>query len=144
MVETSYRVPVHHGDAWWGGLMDPLKGIGNKISDFFSPTAEASGNDQFYEIHVELPGVEEDDIEVTADNNVLLIKGERKFERKEEGKTYFFSERSYGQFQRSFRLPGDADTGKISATYKDGLLIIKVAKKEAGAQEGQRIPVDRG
>ncbi len=144
MVETSYRVPVHHGDNFWGGLMDPLKGAGHKISDFFSPTAEASGNDQYYEIHVELPGIEEDDIEVSTDNNVLMIKGERKFEREEEGKTYFFSERSYGQFQRSFRMPGDSDVGKISATYKDGLLIIKIAKKEEGAKNGQRIRVDRG
>ena len=144
MVETSYRVPVHHGGNFWGGLMDPLKGIGNKISDFFSPTAEASGNYQLYEIHVELPGVDEEDIDVTTDDNVLLIKGERKFEREEEGRTYYFSERSYGQFQRSFRLPGDADLAKVAATYTDGVLTVKVAKKEAGRNGEQRIPVNRG
>lgn len=63
MIETSYHVPVHHGDNLWGGFMNPLKGFRNKLSDFFSPTAEASSNDQFYEIHLELPGIAEDDIE---------------------------------------------------------------------------------
>ena len=144
MVETSYRTPFHHGNDLWSGIMEPLKGLGNKISDFFSPTAEASGTDQYYEIHVELPGIHEEDIEVTTEDKILMVKGERNFEHKEEGKTYYFSERSYGRFQRSFRLPGDADTEKISATYKDGLLVIKVAKIEEGSTKGQRIPVDRG
>lgn len=144
MVETSYSVPVHHGDAWWSGLFDPLKGLGSKISNFFSPTAEAAGNELYYEIHLELPGVAEADIDVTADNNILMVKGEKKFEHEESGKTYYFSERSYGHFQRSFRLPGDADKNKISATYRDGVLTVKIAKMEPGTGKGQRIPVNPG
>lgn len=144
MVETSYSVPVHHGDAWWSGIFDPLRGLGDKISNFFSPTAEATGNDQYYEILMELPGVAEENIEVTCDNNILMIRGEKKFEREESGKTYFFSERRYGHFQRSFRLPGDADKSSISATFRDGVLTIKIGKAELGGEKSQRIPVSPG
>jgi HSP20 family protein len=59
-------------------------------------------------------------------------------EREEKGDTYFFSERSYGSFSRSFRLPPDADAEAVSAGLKDGILTIRVPKKAAAAPEGAR------
>jgi len=131
MVETSGRTPVHYGDSWWGNFADPLRHVASKVAEFFAPSAEATGNKDAYEISIELPGVAESDIEISVDHGTLLVAGEKHFERKEEGKSYFFSERSYGKFQRSFRLPADADQNKIDATYKDGVLHILVAKTHA-------------
>ena len=144
MVENAGRHPVSGLESWWNHALDPLRGVAARVGEFFSPPSEASGSDQFYEIHVELPGVEEKDIEITLNENVLLIRGERKFERKEEGRTYFFSERSYGRFQRTFRLPGDVDEEKVFAQHRDGVLTVKLAKKAPGQATGRRIDISSG
>ena len=79
-----------------------------RIADWFAPRAEATASNAHYEITMELPGVAQDDIEVSLHDGVLTVKGEKRSERKEEGEGYFFSEREYGRFQRTFRLPADA------------------------------------
>ena len=144
MVESSGRPAAPGYENWWSGVLDPLRGVASKVGEIFSPPAEASGSDQFYEILVELPGVEEKDIELTLHDNVLVVRGERKFEREEQGKTYFFSERSYGQFQRTFRLPGDVDEEKVFANHKDGVLTIKIAKRSTSQPGGRKIEINRG
>ena len=83
------------------------------MADWFAPPSEASTLDDFYEINVELPGVKPDDVEVTLQNGSLTVHGEKHSEREEEGRSYFFSERTYGAFQRTFRLPSDADNDNI-------------------------------
>lgn len=133
MVETSGRTPTHYGDNWWAGFFDPLRHLAARVADYFAPSSEAAADKDAYEITVELPGVAEKDIDITIDQGSLLVSGEKHFERTTEGKTYFFSERSYGRFQRSFRLPSDADQSKIDASYRDGVLTIKIAKKEPGS-----------
>jgi len=80
---------------------------------------------------VEVPGLDKDKIDIHVEDNVLSIKGEKKSESKTEDKNYFRVEREFGSFLRTFSLPDTADTGKIHADYKDGLLKIKIAKKEA-------------
>ncbi len=131
MVETSGRAPIQFGDTGWTGFFDPLRQMASRVADFFSPSAEAAASKDVYEINIELPGVPESGINVSMDHGTLLVTGEKHFEKKEEGKTYFFSERSYGKFQRSFRLPEDADQDKADATYKDGVLCLRIAKKKA-------------
>ncbi len=131
MVVISDRTPSHHGDNWWSAATDPLRSLASRVADFFAPTAEAAGVEHAYEINIELPGVAEEDIDVSIDHDVLMVSGEKHFEKQEEGKTYFFSERSYGRFHRSFRLPKDADQDKVDATYRNGLLSICIAKQEA-------------
>jgi len=129
VVEHQGRTPTHFGDDWWGNVADPLRMLASKISDFFAPAAEASKDADKYEICIELPGVKEEDISVSLDHGTLLVSGEKEIQRHEEGKTYFFSEISYGKFQRSFRLPGDADGEKVSAGFSNGVLKIDIAKK---------------
>ena len=85
--------------------------------------------DNFY-IEAELPGLKKEEIQLEYSNNVLMIKGERKFEKKEENANYHFVERSYGSFYRSLSLPRTVDGEKIAAEYKDGLLRITIPKKE--------------
>ena len=75
---------------------------------------------------------------------VLKISGEKKHEHTETGKTYYFTERAYGNFARSFRLPEEADLEKIFASHKDGILTIKVAKLEPKKDKTRKIDVSRG
>ncbi len=80
-------------------------------------------------IRVEVPGVEEKDLQVNFEDGLLMISGERQFERKED-RNYHRIERSYGSFSRSFTLPRNVDSNKISATFKNGILEIEVPKLE--------------
>jgi HSP20 family protein len=81
-------------------------------------------------IAADLPGLTREDIQVNVDHNRLVIRGERKFENKEERKGYQRIERSYGRFERTFQLPDVADTAKIAAAYKDGVLTVTLPKLE--------------
>ena len=122
-------------------LYEPLKSLGEKIADWFAPHSEASAAEDSYDISLELPGVSADDIDVSVHEGHLTIKGEKRAEREEKGRTYFFSEREYGAFERSFRLPTDAQSSKITAEFKDGVLTVKVPKTEPPADRIKRIKV---
>lgn len=80
---------------------------------------------------VELPGLKKDDIEVKVEDSILYLKGEKRREAEKKEKNYYRVEREYGSFARSFSLPETADTSKVNAEYRDGLLHLKIAKKEA-------------
>lgn len=138
MVEKAHTAA---GAGWWPSIYGPLQQAGQKIADFFAPQAEAAATDEAYQISIELPGVTADNIDVSVNDNVLTIKGEKRSERTEKGKTYFFSEREYGSFQRSFRLPADAQADKISADFKDGVLDIMIAKEAEAPPEARKISV---
>jgi HSP20 family protein len=142
MVEKSHtggQVPE-----WWTSAMEPLRGLGQKIADFFTPSAEGAATTGAYEIVVELPGVKPEDIEVRTHDRSIIVQGEKRFEREAEGRTYYFSERAYGAFHRSFRLPEDADLEHVAADYRDGVLMLKVPKSGPDATRGRRIDVKRG
>lgn len=81
-------------------------------------------------LKVDVPGVNQKDIDIRLENGTLTIKGERQFENKSEGQGYHRIERSYGSFARSFALPETVDPDKIRAEYKDGVLTVLVGKKE--------------
>lgn len=81
-------------------------------------------------IKAELPEVKKEDVQVTFENNILTIRGERKFAEETKKENYHRVERSYGEFIRSFTLPNFVDTNKINAEFKDGLLRVTMAKRE--------------
>ncbi len=81
-------------------------------------------------IKAEVPGVAQKDIEIKVEDDTLVIKGEKKFERDMEKETYHRAERVYGKFQRSFILPKSIEKDKIKATLKQGVLTIVLPKKE--------------
>lgn len=101
------------------------------------PKVETAEDDKQYEISVELPGVDEKDVAVSVEDGMLIIKGEKKSEREDKKKDYHMSERSYGSFQRSFRLPENAAQDKISADFENGVLKIALPKS-AAAKAGER------
>jgi HSP20 family protein len=135
MIEKS------HTAGWWPNLYEPLRNIGQRVADWVAPRSDASALEDYYEINVELPGVKTDDVDVSLHDNSLMVRGEKRSEREEAGRTYFFSEREYGAFQQTFRLPPDADSDKIDAEFSDGILRLKIAKRTSSQTAGRTIPV---
>ena len=81
-------------------------------------------------VRAELPGMSRDDIEVTVENNTLVLKGERKFDPEVKEEHYRRIERTYGTFQRSFTLPNTVDTSKVRADFKNGVLAVTLPFRE--------------
>jgi len=96
----------------------------------WSPLVDISEDDKEYLIKAELPEVKKEDVKVTAEIGTLTIMGERKFEKEETGRKYHRVERAYGSFGRSFSLPEDASPAKVSAEFKDGVLVVHLVKDE--------------
>ncbi|MBK9139467.1 MAG: Hsp20/alpha crystallin family protein [Verrucomicrobia bacterium] len=108
----------------------------------WAPLVDITEDDNGYLISAELPEVKKQDVKVTVENGVLTISGERQFEKEEKGRKYHRVERSYGSFLRSFTLPDDADANKVSATFKDGVLKVQVAKSEAARPKQIEVKVN--
>lgn len=94
------------------------------------PTVDISETEQGFEIHAELPGVKESDVNISVSDNLLTIKGEKRAEEKTDEKNLHRVDRRYGSFQRSFTLPRQVDTTQIKAGYKDGILTLTIPKAE--------------
>lgn len=109
-------------------LYDPLRTFGHRVAEWLKPASAASGNDGAYSISMELPGVSENDVELSVNKGSLVIRGEKKTESEKKGDTWYFSERQYGAFSRTFQLPEDADGDKAHATMKDGVLKITIPR----------------
>ncbi len=122
-------------------MYEPLRNIGQRVADWFAPRSDASALEDYYEINVELPGVKTEDVDVSVEDNSLVVRGEKRYEREETGRTYFFSEREYGAFQRTFRLPPDADSDKIDAGFSDGILRLKIAKRTSSQTAAKKIAI---
>lgn len=94
----------------------------------WAPVLDVEENDDAYELHVEVPGVKAEDLEVSMDEGVLSISGERRFYEEKSSEGFHRIERSYGRFSRSVRLPGRVEPEQIQATYRDGILDVRVPK----------------
>ena len=127
--------------AQWTSLFDPLRAFGTRVTDWLRPASDASSDDKAYRITLELPGVTDEDIHLTVENGTVAIKGEKKAEREEKGADWYFSERQFGSFQRSFRLPPDADEKAVAADLKDGVLTVTIPRRTPDAATTRRIPV---
>ena len=116
-------------------LRDPTSaGWGDAASEGlapWSPFVDVFEDEDAYTFHADLPGLEKKDVDVSFEDNVLTLAGERRFEEKEERGQYRRLERRYGKFARSFSLPGQIDGAKVDATFKDGVLSVRVPKTEA-------------
>jgi HSP20 family protein len=92
-------------------------------------------------VKAELPGLKKEEIDVSVADNTMTISGEKKQEEKVEKKDYYRMERSYGSFTRSFRLPTEVQMDKARASFKDGILEIRVPKSEGAKAREKKIPV---
>lgn len=138
MVEKSHTAGL------WPSLYEPFRNFGTRVADWLAPASDASSDENAYRITMELPGVEEKDIDITVNSGVVSVKGEKSSNKEEKGETWFFSERQYGSFSRSFRLPEDANGDKIEAHLKDGVLSISVPKKTPEEPEATKVKIKRG
>ena len=98
----------------------------------WTPTVDVVTKDNDMVIRAELPGMKREDVDVSLQNGVLTISGERKVEEERKGENYLLKERRYGSFKRSMTLPEGVDESKIKANFKDGLLEVTV--EGAGTQ----------
>jgi HSP20 family protein len=105
----------------------------------WGPKLDVSESKDAITVKAELPGVEQKDIAVSLQEGVLIIKGEKEAEKEEKDKQYHRVERSYGTFYRSVRLPAPVEAGKVTATFKDGVVTITLPK--APEAKGTTIPV---
>ena len=95
----------------------------------FAPAVDVYEDEHQVTLKIEVPGIEEKDIDVRVENNTLTVHGERKIEKDEKEENYRRVERQYGSFMRTFTLPQTVDTEKVSATYEKGVLKITLPKK---------------
>jgi HSP20 family protein len=95
----------------------------------FAPPVDIYEDEHTIAVKMEVPGIDEKDIDVRIENNTLTVHGERKMEKEEKEENFRRVERQYGSFTRSFTLPSSVDTGQVSAHYDKGVLRINLAKK---------------
>jgi HSP20 family protein len=108
------------------------------------PAVDVTETDKSYEITVDLPGMEEKNIDVKFANGILTIKGERQDEKEEKKKDYYVQERSFGSFERSFQVPDNVDTDKIDASFKKGVLTVVLPKSAEAQKAEKKIEVKAG
>jgi len=95
----------------------------------FAPPVDVYEDEHNITLKIEVPGIDEKDIDVRIENNTLTVHGERKFEKEEKEENYRRVERQYGSFTRTFTLPSTVDADKVQADYDKGVLKVKLAKK---------------
>lgn len=111
--------------------------------DNFIPRVEVKDSEKGYEVCAELPGIKPENIDLRLEDNSLIIKGERKEERKQEEEGRVRSEFSYGSFYRTIPLRQDVDDQNINASYEDGLLRVSLSKKQDGTEKVRKIPIHK-
>jgi HSP20 family protein len=124
------------------GFNNPLQKLVN--GGLFKPTLDLGATDKDYTITVEIPGVDEKDVKLEIVNDTLTIQGEKKQSSEEKGKNFYRLERSYGSFQRMLSLPEDVDQDDVRATFKNGVLTVKMSRKVPPQTDVKRIEVTSG
>ncbi len=107
----------------------------------FSPKVDVIDTEKEVRVIAELPGLSENDVELSMTRDSLTIKGEKKAEREDKGKGHCRVERSYGAFSRIIALPAEVDSDKVDAKFKKGILTVTLPKTEKAQQETKRVPV---
>jgi len=105
------------------------------------PRVDLSANDHEYQLTLEIPGVTEKDVSLSVSGNTLTIKGEKKQEKEEKDKEFYRIERNYGSFQRVLSLPEDVDQDGVKATFKNGVLIVTMARKAIAKSDAKQIEI---
>jgi HSP20 family protein len=110
-------------------------------SDSFVPQVDVVDTDKEIKISAELPGLDEKDLEVSLTRDAVTIRGEKREEKEEKGKDYYRSERSYGSFTRTVPLPVDIDAEKVVASFKKGVLTVKLPKTKQAISETKKVSI---
>ena len=120
-------------------FMSPIER--SEIRSAVSPKLDIAETKDKYEIKAELPGMDEKDINLSLEDGLLTISGEKKSESEEKDKGYYLKECSYGTFSRSVRLPENIADDKIEAKFKKGVLIVDMPKKTPLPPKARKIEI---
>ncbi len=107
----------------------PTRGEEQMTTSSFVPPVDIYEDEHNITLKLEVPGIEQKDIDIRLENNTLTVRGERKFEKEEKEENFHRVERRYGSFFRAFSLPNTVDVDSVNADYENGVLKIKLAKK---------------
>lgn len=107
----------------------------------FMPQVDVADTDKEIKVTVELPGLGDEDVEVSLTKEALTIKGEKKEEKEEKGKDYYRSERSFGSFTRTIPLPVEIDAEKAEASFKKGVLTVNLPKTKQVISETKKVAI---
>ena len=141
-------IPLHRTSL----VADPFNFLRQEIDRLFDVSSSLEGlrpqfdtkeNDNCIEITAELPGVAEEDITLSLSSGILTVSGEKKSEEKKEGETYHITERQYGSFSRSLKLPYEPEQDDISASFKDGVLKVTLPKPKEMKPDVYKIPIQK-
>lgn len=124
-------------DVFRGFSTPSFGGLGSSLS---WPNVELGETDKEVRITAELPGLEEKDVDITVEEGVLTLRGEKKSEVEDKDRGY--TERSYGRFERQIGLPRGIEQDKASATFRNGVLTVTLPKSEAANENVRRIPIN--
>ena len=134
--------PVHEMDALFHNRLASVLCGGEQTSSAWTPVVDIEETVQDYVIRAELPGLDKDKVKVVVEGTVLTLSGERDLERTVESKTYHHIERSHGTFSRSFTLPEDSDAERVEAQFTNGVLTVRVAKREEALPKSIEVRVE--
>jgi HSP20 family protein len=127
-------------DDFWRGVEPAWPSLSTSWS-VSVPSVDVSQTDREVEITAELPGMDEKDIDVSLAEGVLTIRGEKKSETEKRQRNYYLHERTFGSVERVIPLPDSVDLGSANATFKNGVLTVRFAKKPEAVASTRRIPV---
>ena len=151
---NSYSKPVRYNPEYpfftLDGDMDRF--LNHLNTDFFDfrtipeqnhfPKVDVTETKNEFSISAELPGIDDKDIDVTLDDGTLTLKGEKKVEKEDKQGEFYSRERSYGSFQRTFKVPETIDQNKINASFNKGILTVKLPKTPESKREVKKIPIN--
>ncbi len=128
-------------DELWRGVDYPLMKRLEPRYGFMTPKIDLAEDEKEVRVYAELPGMEEDDIEVSVGENIVTIKGEKRVEKEGKEKEYAFRERAFGSFYREIPLNVDIMADKVEATFENGLLTVTLPKTVEMREKFRKIPV---
>src|ERR1700687_4318176 len=106
-----------------------------------SPEVDISADDRGYLLKADLPEMKKDDVRVTVEDGILCVSGERKCEKEDQKRKFHRTERSFGNFRRSFTLPEDADSTKVTADFRDGVLKVHLPTRTKAKSTAHEVKV---
>lgn len=124
-----------------GSVVDVEPYWRGEISFGATPAVDIVEKDDAYKVTAELPGVDEQHVDIGFAEGTLTIKGQKEEEQEDEEQDHFLSERRYGAFHRSFRVPDSVDADKIEASFKDGILTVTLPKTAEARRKQKKIAI---
>src|SRR5437016_12665061 len=136
--------PFRELASFFDNVTEPPTGKDPLSAGTFVPPVDVYEDEHNLVLKLEVPGVNEDDLDVQVENNTLTVKGERKFENEEKEENFHRIERRYGSFLRTFRLPTTIDSEKVEAHYDKGILKIALAKRAEAKPKQIKVGASNG